>query len=211
MKYTYNPPFLVKRVFSSYQWDSNTNKILITFDDGPIPETTPLILKKLAAFDIKAAFFCVGENIKRYPDLYRRINDEGHLICNHTYNHRIISKLKRSEATEQIKKFNNLIKEMRGQDVLYFRPPHGMFKLSTSSMLREMKLQAVMWSLLTYDYQNDINVVKFAIRKYLRKNSIVVLHDSIKSKDIIEESISYLVEESSRKGFEIGVPAECLR
>ena len=211
MKYTYNPPFLVKRVFSSYQWDSNTNKILITFDDGPIPETTPLILKKLAAFDIKAAFFCVGENIKRYPDLYRRINDEGHLICNHTYNHRIISKLKRSEATEQIKKFNNLIKEMRGQDVLYFRPPHGKFKLSTSSMLREMKLQAVMWSLLTYDYQNDINVVKFAIRKYLRKNSIVVLHDSIKSKDIIEESISYLVEESSRKGFEIGVPAECLR
>ena len=211
MKYTYNPPFLVKRVFSSYQWDSNTNKILITFDDGPIPETTPLILKKLAAFDIKAAFFCVGENIKRYPDLYRRINDEGHLICNHTYNHRIISKLKRSEATEQIKKFNNLIKEMRGQDVLYFRPPHGKFKLSTSSMLREMKLQAVMWSLLTYDYQNDFKKVRFAIDNYLMKNSIIVLHDSNKNKNIIIDSINYIADSVYQKGFQFGETNECLR
>ena len=198
-------------MFSSFQWESKVNKILLTFDDGPIPETTPLILKELASSDVKAAFFCVGENINRYPDLYRRITEEGHLICNHTYNHRVISKLKRSETIEQIEKFNNLIKEKSGGDVLYFRPPHGRFRLSTSSLLGEMNMKAVMWSLLAYDYKNNINVIKFAIRRYLRKNSIIVLHDSIKSRDIIEESISYLVEEASRQGFEIGVPAECLR
>ena len=211
MKYLYNPPYVIKKIFSSFQWESKVNKILLTFDDGPIPETTPLILKELASSDIKAAFFCVGENINGYPDLYRRITEEGHLICNHTYNHRVISKLKRSETIEQIEKFNNLIKEKSGGDVLYFRPPHGRFRLSTSSLLGEMNMKAVMWSLLAYDYKNDINVIKFAIRRYLRKNSIIVLHDSIKSRDIIEESISYLVEEASRQGFEIGVPAECLR
>ena len=211
MKYLYNPPYVIKKIFSSFQWESKVNKILLTFDDGPIPETTPLILKELASSDIKAAFFCVGENINRYPDLYRRITEEGHLICNHTYNHRVISKLKRSETIEQIEKFNNLIKEKSGGDVLYFRPPHGRFRLSTSSLLGEMNMKAVMWSLLAYDYKNNINVIKFAIRRYLRKNSIIVLHDSIKSRDIIEESISYLVEEASRQGFEIGVPAECLR
>ena len=74
-----------------------------------------------------------------------------------------------------------------------------------------MNLKAVMWSLLTYDYKNDFNIVKFAVRKYLEKNSIIVLHDSLKSKNIILESINYIVEESSRRGFQIGVPAECLK
>ena len=77
--------------------------------------------------------------------------------------------------------------------------------------MKEMKLKNVMWSLLTYDFRNDLNVVKFAVNNYLEKNSIVVLHDSLKSKDIIAESIDYIVEESSRRGFQIGAPSECLR
>jgi peptidoglycan/xylan/chitin deacetylase (PgdA/CDA1 family) len=153
----------------------------------------------------------VGENIGRYPDLYSRIKDEGHLVCNHTFNHQSITKLNRAETEAQIEKFNNLIKNKSGEDVLYFRPPHGKFNLSTSSLLKEMNLKVVMWSLLTYDYKNDINIVKFAVRKYLERNSIIVLHDNLKSKDIILESINYIVKESSRRGFQIGVPAECLK
>jgi peptidoglycan/xylan/chitin deacetylase (PgdA/CDA1 family) len=211
MKSQYNPPFIIKKIFSSFQWESKVDKILFTFDDGPIPETTPLILNLLSIHKIKAAFFCVGENIGRYPDLYSRIKDEGHLVCNHTFNHQSITKLNRAETEAQIEKFNNLIKNKSGEDVLYFRPPHGKFNLSTSSLLKEMNLKVVMWSLLTYDYKNDINIVKFAVRKYLERNSIIVLHDNLKSKDIILESINYIVKESSRRGFQIGVPAECLK
>jgi peptidoglycan-N-acetylglucosamine deacetylase len=211
MKYYYNPPYFIKKIFSSFQWESKIDKILFTFDDGPIPETTPLILEVLSGYNIKAAFFCVGENIVKYPDLYRRIVNEGHLVCNHTFNHTAISKLSRDEVTAQIEKFNNLIKQKSGEDVLYFRPPYGKFNLSSASILQQMNLKTVMWSLLTYDYKNDINVVKFAVKKYLKKNSIIVLHDSLKSKSVIVESINYIVDESSRRGYQTGVPAECLR
>ncbi len=211
MKYHYNPPYFIKKIFSSFQWESKIDKILFTFDDGPIPETTPLILEVLSGYNIKAAFFCVGENIVKNPELYRRIVNEGHLVCNHTFNHTAISELSRNEVTAQIEKFNNLIKQKSGEDVLYFRPPYGKFNLSSASILQQMNLKTVMWSLLTYDYKNDINVVKFAVKKYLKKNSIIVLHDSLKSKSVIVESINYIVEESSRRGYQTGVPAECLR
>jgi peptidoglycan-N-acetylglucosamine deacetylase len=211
MKYKYNPPYLIKKFFSSFQWESKNDKILFTFDDGPIPETTLIILEILSKYNIKAAFFCVGENIAKYPELYTELKNEDHIICNHTFNHKSISKLNKEEAINQVQKFNNLIKGKSGKDVLYFRPPHGRFNLSTSKLLREMSLKCVMWSLLTYDYKNDYNLVKFAVKKYLEKDSIIVLHDSLKSKDIIIDSIKFIVEESARRGFQIGAPAECLR
>jgi len=211
MKYRYNPPYLVKKAFSSFQWESKTDKVLFTFDDGPNPETTPLILDILSDRNVKAAFFCVGENISRYPELYKSLAAEGHLVCNHTYNHRPVSGLSRTEVMEQIEKFNNLIKQEYGRDVLYFRTPHGKFNLNTSILLKKLGMKCVMWSLLTFDYKNDLSVVKFAVQKYLRRNSIIVLHDSLKSKDIIAESIKYIVEEVARKGFKIGAPEECLR
>jgi peptidoglycan/xylan/chitin deacetylase (PgdA/CDA1 family) len=211
MKYSYNPPDVLKKMFSSFQWESKVDKVLLTFDDGPIPETTPLILDTLSVHKVKAAFFCVGENIQRYPELYRDLIREGHLVCNHTFNHRPITTLSRSDAAGQLERFNNLIKSDFGGDVLYFRPPHGRFNFSTASLMKEMNLLNVMWSLLTYDFKNDLKLVKFAVNKYLEKNSIVVLHDSLKSKDIIVESIRYIVDESSRKGFQIGAPSECLR
>ncbi len=211
IKYQYNPPAIIKKMFPSFQWESKIDKILLTFDDGPIPETTSLILEHLAIHNIKAAFFCVGENVQRYPELYHRLIEEGHLVCNHTFNHQPLTGLSRSEIIEQIKKFNDLIKSDFSGDVLYFRPPHGRFNLATASIMKEMNLKNVMWSLLTYDYRNVLKVVKFAVNKYLKKNSIITLHDSLKSKDIIADSINYIVEESSRKGFQIGAPAECLR
>jgi len=211
MKYSYNPPGAIKKIFSSFQWESKVDKILLTFDDGPIPETTPFILGILSRHNIKAAFFCVGENVHRHPGLYRDMINEGHLVCNHTFNHKPLTRLSRTEASAQVEKFNNFIKSDFGGDVLYFRPPHGRFNLSTPSLMKEMNLKNVMWSLLTYDFRNDLNVVKFAVNNYLEENSIIVLHDSLRSKDIIDESIDYIVEESSRKGFQIGVPAECLK
>ncbi len=211
MKYRYNPPLVIKKMFSSFQWESKVDKVLLTFDDGPIPDTTPLLLDILSHYGIKAAFFCVGENVKRHPELYLDLIREGHLVCNHTFNHKTLTKLGDADAADQIERFNNLIKHDFDGDVLYFRPPHGRFNFSTPSMMKEMNLTNVMWSLLTYDFRNDLNVVKFAVNKYLERNSIVVLHDSFKSKDIIAESIRNIVEESSQKGFQIGAPSECLR
>ncbi len=211
MKYLYSPPFLVKKMFSSFQWDSNIPKVLLTFDDGPEPEVTELILKELDDKKIKSIFFCVGENLEKYPSLAKQILAEGHEIGNHTTQHRRIQKLKRDDILQSINNVQQIAEEKLDYKIKYFRPPYGNFDLRTSGIMKETKLQNVMWSLVTYDYKNDLNIVKFATSKYLRKNSIVVLHDNIKSKSIIKDSIQFVLEEAQKKNYEIGKPSECLK
>jgi len=184
--------------------------VLLTFDDGPNPETTEIILKKLSNEKIKALFFCVGENIQKYPELTKSILSEGHSIGNHTFNHKILSKISNQEKDSQINSFNSMVGENFNYDVKYFRPPHGKFQLSTSGLMKKHNLKNIMWSLLTYDYKNDISIVKFAAQKYLKNNSIIVLHDSSKSKNIILDSISLISDEVRKKNYQFSGADECL-
>lgn len=211
MKYKYNPPTILKKIFNEFYWNTTNNKILLTFDDGPVPQTTEIILSELSKNKIKAMFFCVGENIRKYPELANTILSEGHSIGNHTYNHKILRTLSYDEKINQINLFNKLLQDQFGYQVNYFRPPHGRFQLTTNRLLKENNLKNVMWSLLTYDYKNNFELVKFAVTNFLEKNSIVVLHDSLKSKNIIRDSISFIVDEAAKKNFTSGAPFECLK
>ncbi len=211
MKYLYNPPFIIKKIFRNFQWETGNDKIVLTFDDGPNPETTERILAELNALRIKVIFFCVGNNVKKYPSLTEIILEEGHTIGNHTFNHLILTHLDKAVANVEIDAFNNLMFSMYDYRVKYFRPPHGKFGIDTRKILNKRNLTGIMWSLITFDYKNDLNLVKFAVKKYLKKNSIIVLHDGIKSKDIIIDSINFIVEEASNKGYKFGEPAECLK
>ncbi|UCE95012.1 MAG: polysaccharide deacetylase family protein, partial [Flavobacteriaceae bacterium] len=87
--YLVKTPRLVQSFFYNYSWRIKTTKkeIYLTFDDGPVPDFTPWVLETLKRFDAKATFFCVGENIKKHPLIYKRISEAGHSIGNHTYNH----------------------------------------------------------------------------------------------------------------------------
>ena len=210
MKYLYDPPLVLKKIFNDFYWHTNNNKVLLTFDDGPNPGTTELILKELSDRNIRALFFCVGENAQKYPDLIKSIISEGHSIGNHTFNHKIITRISKQESVEQIKKTNLLFEEKFNLSLTYFRPAHGKFKLSTSKLLSEQKLKNVMWSLLTYDYKNELSIVKFVVKYYLNKNSIIVLHDSNKSKSIIVDSINTIAEEAEKRNFMFGDAKECL-
>ena len=211
MKFMYNPPFLIKKIFNVFQWDSIAAKPLITFDDGPNPKTTEIILNELNKHKIKTIFFCVGENLERYESLAKEIISEGHEIGNHTYKHKRIYRQAKNDVIESIGKVQNIAEEKLNYKIKYFRPPYGNYDLRTNSLLKKFGLQNVMWSLLTYDYKNDINIVKFALRKYLKSNSIIVLHDSNKSKDIIKDSINIIIEETNKKNYKIGTPSECLK
>ena len=210
MRYLYTPPLIIKKIFNDFYWNTANNKVLLTFDDGLNPQTTELILKKLSDAKVKAIFFCVGDNVKKYPDLVQSIIDEGHSFGNHTFNHKILNKISDEEKHYQISSVNKLFKEKFDIKLKYFRPPHGKFQLSTSSLLKKHNLKNVMWSLLTYDYKNDISIVKFAVEKYLIHNSIIVLHDSNKSKNIIADSISIIVDEVRRRDYQFGEADECL-
>ena len=210
MKSQYDPPFILKQIFPDFQWESKVDKILLTFDDGPVSGNTDNILKKLNDLKIKAAFFCVGNNILKNSSLASEILNERHIIGNHTFNH---SKLTSPgfDRYIEIDRFNELTKHKLGYEVKYFRPPHGRFNLFTGKLLKNKKLTNVMWSLLTYDFKGDFSLVQYSVVRYLKKNSIIVLHDSLRSRNIILDSISFIADEVAAKGFRFGEPAECLK
>lgn len=211
IRYQCNPPALIKLLFNNFKWNSSSGKILLTFDDGPIPETTELILKLLDNHKIKSLFFCVGNNVLKNPGLTNSILAEGHLIGNHTFNHKKITKVSAEDLNNEINLFNKLLEDKHGYAVKYFRPPHGRFNLYGAKIIKQQNMINVMWSLLTYDFKSDLKIYKKIVNRYLKSNSIAVLHDSLKSKPIIEESIEYLVEAAYKKGFSIGEPSECLK
>lgn len=211
MKLKYNPPGIVKNIFKHFHWNTTNDKILLTFDDGPNPGTTEKILILLNQYNIKALFFCVGNNINKNNKLTKVILENGHTIGNHTFNHKVLNKLSYKNAKEEIEKTNSLLLNKFGDKIRFFRPPHGKFNFRVKKLISDSGLECVMWSLLTYDYQNDFKKVRFAIDNYLMKNSIIVLHDSNKNKNIIIDSINYIADSVYQKGFQFGETNECLR
>jgi len=211
MKYLYNPPSLVKIIFPSISWNTSNNKVLLTFDDGPNEENTIKILDELEKKGIKALFFCVGNNINTRMEITRQILERGHSIGNHTFFHKRITKLNKEDLAGEVGAVTSLLKDQFNFAVRYFRPPYGKFNLKTLKYLAKNNLKIVMWSLLTYDYKNNLYIVKFAVGKYLEKNSIIVLHDNPKCRNIIIDSIQYIVNQVEERGFQFGEPNECLK
>lgn len=207
----YRPPWIIQKLFKDFYWETSNNKILLTFDDGPTEVATEKILNVLSSNNIRAMFFCVGNNVKKYPYLCKKIIDEGHSIANHTMNHKILPAITAEEIETELRSFNNLMKESFDYSVEYIRPPHGRFNLKIKSEFKKMNMKCVMWNLLTYDFENDFKKVKYTIDKYIRSNSIVVLHDNFKCADIIEESLNYIMNTAKQKGYELGEPEECLK
>lgn len=161
-----------------WRMDENDHSVYITFDDGPIPESTPFLLKTLRDFDVKATFFVVGDNVRKYPDLYQQIVDEGHRVGNHTFNH--IGGARHSIRTyeKNVQQCDELIHSN------LFRPPHGWMR-PTQYHRYKNKYRIVMWDLVTRDYSkllSPYDVVR-NIHRYARNGSIITFHDSLKSID----------------------------
>jgi len=211
MKFLYNPPLIIKKLFNHFYWQTTNNKILLTFDDGPNPGTTEKILNTLNKLKITSLHFCVGENLERHKNLVNKILIEGHAIGNHTYYHKTLTSLSTKESLEEIRSVNSLMRNDYSYNIKYFRPPYGRINFKTKKIVNETRMKCVMWNLITYDYKNDIKRVKFSIDNYMQNNSIIVLHDNNKSSDFIVDSIKYIADTAAAKGFEFGVPEECLK
>jgi peptidoglycan/xylan/chitin deacetylase (PgdA/CDA1 family) len=211
LRYKYHPPIILQKLFNNFIWKTSHNKIVLTFDDGPTEAATLKILSILRTNQIKAVFFCVGSNINKYPSLVQNMLGDCHTIANHTMSHRLLTQMNGEESIQEINSFNNLMKDKFNYSVKYFRPPHGRFNLRTNSILTNLNMKCVMWSLLTYDYKNDIEKVKYAIDNYLKENSIVVFHDSKKCSEIIERALNYTIDTANKKGLKFGEPEECLK
>lgn len=156
--------------------------VLLTFDDGPDPETTPKILKALNENDIKALFFIVGTKAEKHPDLLKQIQDEGHLIGNHTYSHpNLFALLPGKRVREEIEKGKAIIKRITGLETVWFRPPIGYTNPIIARVTRSMKLAIVGWNKRSFDtVYKDAQKLEERLLKLTKPGSIILLHDNLK-------------------------------
>ena len=199
---------LIKWLFPKYTWDipNNANKIYLTFDDGPTPEITEWVLKLLKEQDIKATFFCIGNNIEKYPDIFQKVLQEGHAIGNHTYNHLKGWKTAKEDYIENTKSCERIIKEYT-KDIdrrsKLFRPPYGKIKFSQAKILRQLGYKIVMWDVISVDYDKNISPKKCLknVTKNTTSGSVIVFHDSIKAFDNLKFALPEAIRYLKNKGF----------
>ena len=190
------PSIYLRWLYPSATWrmDCREKSVYLTFDDGPIPEATPFILDVLDRFGIKATFFMVGDNARKYPHLLEEVRRRGHRIGNHTYNHIGGLRWLSRNYVRNVERANELLQTN------LFRPPHGWMKWSEYIRLGK-RYRVVMWDLVTRDYSKWITPqdVVNNVKRYTRNGSIITFHDSMKSieklKSALPESIQWLKEQ----------------
>ena len=176
---------LIKRIFSNYVWDIPTveKKVYLTFDDGPTPEITAWVLNQLKAFDAKATFFCIGDNIRKYPEIFNSILLNGHNIGNHTFNHYNGWKTKTRDYFENVLSCKEAIQQQTTDNRQLFRPPYGKIKKSQAKAILEVGYKIIMWDILSADFDTTITPEKCLenVLKNVAPGSIIVFHDSAKA------------------------------
>ncbi len=154
-------------------------RVALTFDDGPHPVYTEELLDGLKERGVKATFFVVGENIPGNEDLIRRMDEEGHLIGNHTYNHVKISDMSKADACEQIEKTSALIRELTGKDTEFVRPPFGEWNKELEC---SFVMIPVLWDVDPKDWTtNNVSDVVRRVLEDTKNGDIILLHDYYRS------------------------------
>ncbi|MBQ7423381.1 MAG: polysaccharide deacetylase family protein [Prevotella sp.] len=182
---------------ATWRMNRQEHSVYLTFDDGPIPESTPFILDTLREYGVKATFFMVGDNVRKYPHLYQQIVDEGHQVGNHTFNHWGGLRHSAWSYAQNVEKANQLIHSH------LFRPPHGWMRWDQYLWLKR-KYRIVMWDLVTRDYSkwlNERDVLRNVIR-YARNGSIITFHDSLKSINKLHTALPKALDYLKREGYE---------
>ncbi len=196
------PSFWIRWMFPRAVWrmDKTEHSVYLTFDDGPIPEATPFILETLKKYDALATFFMVGDNVCKYPHLFRDIVAAGHQVGNHTFNHLGGFKHFTKTYLDNTEKANQLI------DSHLFRPPHGIMTGAEYFCLRR-KYRIVMWDLVTRDYSKwmTANDIVENVKRYARNGSIITFHDSLKSIDKLKTALPQSLEWLREEGYEFKI------
>lgn len=180
-------PKLVQRIFPKRIWafPNNKNTVYLTFDDGPIPEATTWVLDQLKKYNYKATFFCIGDNIDKHSEVFKRILSEGHSIGNHTFHHLNGWQTKTATYIDNVLKTEGILySEFKIQNSeLLFRPPYGKLTSAQSEALRKKGFKIIMWDVLSADFDTDISEEKCLqnVLKNIEEGSIVVFHDSLKA------------------------------
>lgn len=177
---------------------ANGKKIIaLTFDDGPNPINTPKVLDLLAERKIKASFFVLGSRAQQYPKITKRIVAEGHAIGNHSWDHPVLTKLKRADLEHQILDTEKVLTEIIGFSPHLFRPPYGAFN---QTVIDTAKLPVILWSIDSLDWKDGKAAdIKKEILKHLGTGKIILLHDIHKT---TVEALPNILDTLTKDGYQ---------
>lgn len=203
--FLHKTPSFIKFLYPCLLWkvEEQEKVIYLTFDDGPVPEVTPSVLSQLDDFGAKATFFCVGENVSRYPDLVKSILAQGHSIGNHTHNHLNGWRTRNDAYIKNIALCEKVLVETNANSVKkIFRPPYGRIKRGQVKLLKDF-YKIVMWDVLSGDFDQRMkkeNCLNKSI-KYTERGSIIVFHDSIKASHNLHYCLPRYLSHFTKRGY----------
>ena len=191
----------LKGTNSKYVGNTDTKTIYLTFDEGYENGYTNDILDILKEKSVPAAFFCTGDYIRRNEEIVKRMIDEGHIVGNHTWNHKSMPKVTSDiEFKEELTKFDDYMLEKYKIRTNYFRYPNGEFSEKSLKMIDDMGYKTVFWSLAYKDWEKDaVKGTDYAVKEvtdHIHNGAIILLHAVSKdNKDALPLIIDRLNEE----------------
>jgi peptidoglycan/xylan/chitin deacetylase (PgdA/CDA1 family) len=202
-RYFIKTPWVIKHLFSSYLWSirATEKEVYLTFDDGPHPQVTPLVLQQLKQYNAQSTFFCIGKNVLLYPGIYKQILADGHSVGNHSFNHLNGWVTDSDSYMADIEKASKIIPSN------LFRPPYGKIKPKQARIIgkaiNHSHPQIVMWDVLSGDF--DVSITKEECLNNVIKNytpgSIIVFHDSEKASKNLNYVLPMVLEKLSNEGY----------
>lgn len=198
--YIFKTPHIFRWIFPRKIWGvSSSNKVYLTFDDGPTTNLTSWILNELEKENIKATFFCVGENAKQYPQLMDEMMSRGHTVGNHTMRHENGNKTSKEEYLKSIEEAEPFT------STTLFRPPYGRLPINYIKPIRK-KYKIIMWSWLSYDYDQKVSEEKIIAKaNKIKAGDILVLHDNSKVENRLKIILPQIIKIVNDKGLQFEV------
>lgn len=176
---------------------SGEKKIALTFDDGPHYFYTEQLLKGLEERNVKVTFFITGKNAEEYPEIVKKMHENGHLIGNHTYSHIQLTSNNAEKFKEEIIKTNEVIKEITGEDTIYIRPPYGSWN---KEFEKELNMFPVLWTVDPLDWcSNDVSCIVKNVCSKAEENDIILMHDQYKT--TVTAALK-IIDRLTEKGYE---------
>jgi peptidoglycan-N-acetylglucosamine deacetylase len=192
---------------------STSKKVIaITFDDGPNPVYTPQVLDIFAKAQGKATFFMIGEQMNKYPEIVKKVSEQGHEIGNHTYSHPKLSELSKAECLEEIERNEQIMEQLIGEKPVVFRPPYLDYNQDTSLLMKEkgypmigaLNLGARDWEQPGADHILSVS------RDCVQKGGILIFHDGFGDRSQTIEAVRNLVTELKDQGYQLVTVSELL-
>lgn len=185
--------------------------VSLTFDDGPHPKLTPMILDILKEYGVHATFFLIGENAERYPALVNRIRDEEHEIGNHTYSHLQATKADRARIEEDLLRCESVIGGISDIRPKVFRPPCGECDPVLGSLCESLGYRVVLWSIDTRDWSHlPSDQIVDAVLKNVKDGDIILMHDYIGQNSPTPEALKKMIPALIARGYEFLPVSELL-